>query len=470
MAIYRGPGGPGDATADADSEAALISTLVTQAETAATNAGTSATNASNSATSASNSATSASNSASAASSSASNASTSASNAASSASAASSSASSASTSATNAANSATAAAASYDSFDDRYLGAKSTEPTVDNDGDALITGALYFNSVDGKMYVWDGSEWDELAGAGGGSGTVTSVDMTVPTGLSVSGNPITTTGTLAVTYASGYAIPTTAKQTEWDTAYTDRLKWDGGATGLTASTGRTSLGATTLGSNLFTITNPGAITFPRFNADNTVSSLSASDFRTAIGAGTSSTTGTVTSVDISVPTGLSVSGNPITSSGTLALSYATGYAIPTTVKQSNWDDSYTFVSNFPTQTGNNGKYLTTDGNALSWATVSYTETDPVVGAINGIVKANGSGTISAATAGTDYLAPAAIGTTVQAYDSNLTTFVTNFTLPTLDGSAGQVLQTNGSGTLTFATPTGGGGITTGKAIAMAIVFG
>jgi hypothetical protein len=49
--------------------------------------------------------------------------------------------------------------------------------------------------------------------------------------------------------------------------------------------------------------------------------------------------------------------------------------------------------------------------------SYSETDPVVGAINGLVKANGAGTISAASAGTDYLAPAAIGTTVQAYDAD-----------------------------------------------------
>jgi len=52
----------------------------------------------------------------------------------------------------------------------------------------------------------------------GNGTVTSVGMTVPTGLSVSGSPITTSGTLAVSLASGYSIPTTAKQTEWDTAY------------------------------------------------------------------------------------------------------------------------------------------------------------------------------------------------------------------------------------------------------------
>jgi hypothetical protein len=55
-------------------------------------------------------------------------------------------------------------------------------------------------------------------AGGGSGTVTSVALTVPTGLSVSGSPITTSGTLAISLSAGYAIPTTTKQTNWDTAY------------------------------------------------------------------------------------------------------------------------------------------------------------------------------------------------------------------------------------------------------------
>lgn len=151
-----------------------------------------------------------------------------------------------------------------------------------------------------------------------TGTVTSVAMTVPTGLSVSGTPITSTGTLAVTLTAGYSIPTTSSQTNWDTAYTDRLKWDGGSTGLTASTGRTSLGATTVGSNLFTLTNPSAVTFVRLNADNTVSALSASDFRTAIGAGTSSTTGTVTSVSgTGTVNGLTLTGT-VTSSGSLTL--------------------------------------------------------------------------------------------------------------------------------------------------------
>lgn len=130
------------------------------------------------------------------------------------------------------------------------------------------------------------------------GTVTSVGLSAPTGFAVSGSPVTSSGTLALSFASGYSLPTNASQTNWDTAYTDRLKWDGGSTGLVAATGRTSLGATTVGSNLFTLTNPSAVTFLRVNADNTVSTLDAATFRTAIGAGTGN--GTVTSVTASSP--------------------------------------------------------------------------------------------------------------------------------------------------------------------------
>ena len=54
------------------------------------------------------------------------------------------------------------------------------------------------------------------------------------------------------------------------------------------------------------------------------------------------------------------------STTGVLSTTTGYGIPTTIKQSNWDDAYTWVAAFPTQTGNSGKFLTTDGSTLSWA--------------------------------------------------------------------------------------------------------
>jgi hypothetical protein len=66
------------------------------------------------------------------------------------------------SATAAAASAAAAATSYDDFDDRYLGAKSTPPTLDNDGNALITGALYWNSVSNAMFAWDGSAWASIS--------------------------------------------------------------------------------------------------------------------------------------------------------------------------------------------------------------------------------------------------------------------------------------------------------------------
>ena len=233
MAIWRGAGGPGDATTDAANEASVASTKAAEAAASATAAAGSATSAANSATNAANSATasatSASNSASSASSassSASSASTSASNASSSASAASTaqgyaeewatkaedslisiaaggdgstdysslhhaaksaaSASAASSSASAAASSASAAQtaqtnaetaetnaetaqtaaeaardaalAALDNFDDRYLGEKTSDPTLDNDGDALVAGALYFNTASNIMKVYTGSAW------------------------------------------------------------------------------------------------------------------------------------------------------------------------------------------------------------------------------------------------------------------------------------------------------------------------
>ena len=84
--------------------------------------------------------------------------TSADEAAASATAAAASASTAATEASNAATSATSSAASYDSFDDRYLGAKSSAPSTDNDGDALIAGALYWNTTSDQMFVREGSSW------------------------------------------------------------------------------------------------------------------------------------------------------------------------------------------------------------------------------------------------------------------------------------------------------------------------
>ena len=117
-----------------------------------------AASATTSASAAATSATAAANSATASASSASTASTQASNASTSASTASTQATNSANSATASASSATSAAASFDSFDDRYLGAKSSAPSTDNDGDALITGALYFNTSSNQIFSWTGSAW------------------------------------------------------------------------------------------------------------------------------------------------------------------------------------------------------------------------------------------------------------------------------------------------------------------------
>jgi hypothetical protein len=80
-----------------------------------------------------------------------------------------SATNAAASESNAAASAAAAATALDNFDDRYLGSKSSAPTLDNDGNALLTGALYYNngtivSGDKGMWVYDGGNWIKTSSA------------------------------------------------------------------------------------------------------------------------------------------------------------------------------------------------------------------------------------------------------------------------------------------------------------------
>jgi hypothetical protein len=123
------------------------STATTQAGIATTQAGNASTSASNASTSESNAATSESNAAT----SASNAATSESNAA--------------TSESNAAASAAAAATAADNFDDVYLGSKTTDPTLDNDGDALTAGDLYYNSVATVLKYYTGSAWIAVTSGG-----------------------------------------------------------------------------------------------------------------------------------------------------------------------------------------------------------------------------------------------------------------------------------------------------------------
>jgi len=109
---------------------------------------------------------------------------------------------------------------------------------------------------GKYLTTDGStaSWAAITGSAGG--TVTSVALTTPTGLSITGSPITTAGTLALSMTAGYAIPTTASQTNWDTAY----GWGNHASaGYVVSGG--ALGTPSSG----TLTN---CTFPTLNQNTT----------------------------------------------------------------------------------------------------------------------------------------------------------------------------------------------------------
>jgi hypothetical protein len=139
---------------------------------------------------------------------------------------------------------------------------------------------------------------------GANYTVATVSGIGSIGTGVFPNPVYPEAGIALSTGSSWASSITNNSSNWNTAFSDRLKWDGGSTGLTASTGRSSLGGTTIGQSMFTLSNPSSITFPRFNANNSVSSLTASEFRTAIGAGV----GTVTSVIVASGTPLSINNN------------------------------------------------------------------------------------------------------------------------------------------------------------------
>lgn len=126
--------------------------LIVDAVSAATSATNAATSEANASTSAATSTTKASEAA-----------TSATNAATSATSASTAQTAAETAQTAAETAQAAAETALDTFDDRFLGAKATDPTVDNDGNALIDGALYFDTTNDIMKVYDltNTQWRQL---------------------------------------------------------------------------------------------------------------------------------------------------------------------------------------------------------------------------------------------------------------------------------------------------------------------
>ena len=228
------------------------------------------------------------------------------------------------SATAAAASAAAAAASYDSFDDRYLGAKSTPPTLDNDGNALVTGAIYWDTVSNAMYAWSGSAWGSISStaaiyrfrftAAGGETTLSGADAN---GLTLTYLP----GKEQV-YLNGVLLVRTSDYN------------------ATSGTSITSLAALTAGDIVEIITFTAfdlasAIPVSTFDAKGDLLAGTAAD---TVGKLTVGSNGTVLMADSTTATGL---------------------------KWSAYDP-------LPSQSGNSGKYLTTDGSTASWGTIT---TDP-----------------------------------------------------------------------------------------------
>ena len=138
---------------------------------------------------------------------------------------------ASTSATNAANSATAAASSassalnaknaaeaaLDTFDDDFLGSKSSDPSVDNDGNALADGALYFNTTDNVMKVYDlgNTQWKQLVPTSSQQTSIDTVSGAI-TNVNLVGTAISTGGLSGATsFAERYRVASSAPSSSND---------------------------------------------------------------------------------------------------------------------------------------------------------------------------------------------------------------------------------------------------------------
>lgn len=108
---------------------------------------------------------------------------------------------------------------------KYIWDSSDERWVLQQGESAVltpsdVKSLYEANADTNAFT--DAEKSKLSGIATGAtantGTVTSVNVSVPTGLQASGGPITSSGTISISFGSGYALPTTAKQTNWDTAF------------------------------------------------------------------------------------------------------------------------------------------------------------------------------------------------------------------------------------------------------------
>jgi hypothetical protein len=385
------------ATSAGSSEASAISsaTSATAAATSATSAATSATSAAASATAASTSATNAATSASSALTSQTAAATSASSALTSQTAAATSATSAensatasqgyataaSTSAASAATSATSAATTYDNFDDRYLGSKSSPPSVDNDGNTLLVGAIYWNSTLGNMYVWSGTAWVQIA--------TTSVYSAPTIGSTTIDSGTTYTTITGLTLASGLASadPTTnlgLATKQYVDAVVTQINYHEAVVaatttnlGVTYSNGSSGVGATLTADTLreFNTLDGASVSVGQRVLIKNQSTQLQNGIYTLTNNGSTGVTAWVltraTDADNN-PSGEMKNGDELfCSSGTVnaGKSFINSTTVDPIVIGTTSITFSEYYAGLPSQTGNSGKYLTTDGTTPSWGTVA-----------------------------------------------------------------------------------------------------
>lgn len=227
----------------------------------------------------------------------------ASQAASSASAAATSASNASTSAASALAAKNAAETArdqtldaFDSFDDRYLGTKTSDPTVDNDGNALVAGALYFNSTAGVMKVYTGTTWVAAYVSGTNFLALSGGTLTGP--LNLYGNATANLEAIPKQQLdTGLATKANTVHTHTSTDITDSTSAGRSLlTAASASAQRTSLGLGTAATQDTTAFAAASHTHPASQiSDSTtagralITAADAAAQRTALGLGTAATT-------------------------------------------------------------------------------------------------------------------------------------------------------------------------------------
>ena len=162
---------------------------------------------------------------------------------------------------------------------------------------LGLASLIFNNTTNYSYTYPSATGTLALTSDLTGGTVTSVGLSAPTGFSVSGSPVTSSGTLALAFATGYSLPTTASQTTWDTAYTNRI---------TSATAPLSISSNVISISQSTTSTSGYLSSTDWNTFNNKQS-----------ALTNPVTGTGTTNYLPKFTGASTIGNSIvTDDGTL----------------------------------------------------------------------------------------------------------------------------------------------------------